>query len=1497
LYRGPATCVVSLVAFLLAFDGQSVQAVPAARAGIQGQAAGAGHAPPVSGSGAADHGARAQRPGDFKSMAPTSPSSEPVFPDEWSFRRRIKITNPGAAELTDFQVVITLPPLFDFARARADGADVRITSADGITRIPFWIERWDPITAVGRLWVKVPSLPVGGTVVYMYYGSPTAITNSSGDATFEFFDDFEGQFAQGYWALGPARTIMTIDQPWETEGPHSLSVVPAPEGAPWTWYGYYGLEDCTGIGVAGSDDLTNWSKFSTNPLFTGGGERWPHVAMDGDTYHMVHTVEFCGLSWIVHRTSSDGMTWSAPTELVAPDSELVDHNQNPNLWHDPNDGQWYLYWFQGDLSTEWRLMARTAPTVEGLGTAPNELLLASPSTLAAPNMMYRDGEYFLSTEIFEGDLWKVRVFSGASPLGPFTALPGNPILDDDCGCMFQTPIGDTLYDFHCKRSDNVWRLDMVSGDLSQPRTSSETLDFGRWTSAGGSWTARITEQPDGATGVVASVVADGWNTLRSSFAASDYGVEVYGRLLGGRVLGLSARTPDGVNGYSLNLYEDFDDSDNLFLYRWSNGGAVEVWSDAVGPIAFDTWYKLGLRIGPDGVSVRLDDVLRTPTPVDADPDAEPGSIALYGEAGSFADFDEVKVTRYSALDPKAVVGPEGEVLPSNAPPAAFFISPADDGFYAEGVPVFMRGTATDPEDPPSSLNTEFRVEAQYEHHTRTIGVFDGDTATFVPEEEDDDAPSWLDLLYVATDTGALADTARVRLWPEVDLAPSAVSTTPASPATSSPTTYRFWIRNLGAMASPMFRWTLRGGGISLAEGDTVVAGDDSVEVVRTIAPTMTVGTHTLRVKVDTLAVVQETNESNNAASRSVTVVSNQPPALAPIADQVVDEGAELTVTVAATHPDSATQTLEFSIDAGAPTGASIDPVTGAFSWTPGEDQGPGTYQITIRVRDDGTPVLEDSETIDIQVNEVNVAPVLSGVPAEATIPEGAPYRFTAVATDADIPAQTLVFSLSAEAPPAASIDSTTGTFEWTPAEVDGPGLYAFEIRLSDGVDSTSAPIELNVTEVATMPITDLAAAPVKTGNDGDGTSRILLTWTATESGTTVEVYRAPFGGYPNYSDPDGTGPPPPSTYPPGPEWTLTSASAPGTYDEPATRDCWHYVAFVREGADVSSVSNRTDGTLNYRLADVSNGTVAGQGDNRVDTADLALLGFHYGASGPELVAVPFLDYAPTTDFSVDGRPLNDGKIDFEELTVLALEYGLTSAPGATAIPVAVAAADEMTLSAPATVSSGQVFDAVLRWSGSGLVHAVKTRLGWDDAIASPISASPGSYLTTQGGVMFMPAPGRIDVAVLGADRTGLIGSGDLVVVRFHAHRSGDPALRVSTIEARDGINHPIVAAVDVETEQASTPERTELAFASANPVRGSVVLRMNLAGSGPTSLHILDVGGRRVRMLVHESTQAGRHRVVWDGRDDHGLAVMPGLYFVRLTTLDGHRTRRLVWLR
>jgi hypothetical protein len=104
-----------------------------------------------------------------------------------------------------------------------------------------------------------------------------------------------------------------------------------------------------------------------------------------------------------------------------------------------------------------------------------------------------------------------------------------------------------------------------------------------------------------------------------------------------------------------------------------------------------------------------------------------------------------------------------------------------------------------------------------------------------------------------------------------------------------------------------------------------------------------------------------TNQSPRA-SNFVPGLGNNPPALNPIGSKTVYVGQTLGFTVTATDPDPG-QVLAFTLN-GAPPGASIVFNTGLFSWTPGTV---GTYVMTFRVTDNGSPVLDDFENVVVRV--------------------------------------------------------------------------------------------------------------------------------------------------------------------------------------------------------------------------------------------------------------------------------------------------------------------------------------------------------------------------------------------------------------------------------------------------------------------------------------------------------------------------------------------------
>jgi hypothetical protein len=160
---------------------------------------------------------------------------------------------------------------------------------------------------------------------------------------------------------------------------------------------------------------------------------------------------------------------------------------------------------------------------------------------------------------------------------------------------------------------------------------------------------------------------------------------------------------------------------------------------------------------------------------------------------------------------------------------------------------------------------------------------------------------------------------------------------------------------------------------------------------------------------------------------------NRPPELAPIGDKTASEGQLLTFVVSATDPDG--NVLTYSAG-NLPTGATFDPATGIFSWTPGYDQA-GNYQnVLFIVTDNGMPPASDYEAITITVGNVNRPPILTPIGSK-TVNEGELLQIIVTAADPD--GDVLTYS-AGNLPDGATFDLATQTFSWTPG-YDQSGNY------------------------------------------------------------------------------------------------------------------------------------------------------------------------------------------------------------------------------------------------------------------------------------------------------------------------------------------------------------------------------------------------------------------------------------------------------------------------
>ncbi len=82
-----------------------------------------------------------------------------------------------------------------------------------------------------------------------------------------------------------------------------------------------------------------------------------------------------------------------------------------------------------------------------------------------------------------------------------------------------------------------------------------------------------------------------------------------------------------------------------------------------------------------------------------------------------------------------------------------------------------------------------------------------------------------------------------------------------------------------------------------------------------------------------------------------------------------------------------------------------------------------------------------------------------------------------------------------------------------------------------------------------------------------------------------------------------------------------------------------------------------------------------------------------------------------------------------------------------------------------------------------------------------------------------------------------------------------------------------------------------------NPFNPVTSIRYYLPGSGPVTLDIFDITGRRITRLVQGEQSEGYYLVRWNGRRCDGAPVASGVYLSVLTTRKRSVSRKMILAR
>jgi hypothetical protein len=173
-------------------------------------------------------------------------------------------------------------------------------------------------------------------------------------------------------------------------------------------------------------------------------------------------------------------------------------------------------------------------------------------------------------------------------------------------------------------------------------------------------------------------------------------------------------------------------------------------------------------------------------------------------------------------------------------------------------------------------------------------------------------------------------------------------------------------------------------------------------------------------------------------------VGNRQPSVSADGFTTVMEGETVSLMAHGSDLDEPWQSVSLSAQ-DLPPGSSFDPGTGAFSWTTGEADGPGVYNLKFIATDNGFVPLVRTQIVAVTVLESNLAPSLQAF-TNLTYPAAIPLSLNVSASDPDLPAQPLSFAATG-LPAGLGIDPVSGRIS---GAAQMQGVFPVTVSVSDG---------------------------------------------------------------------------------------------------------------------------------------------------------------------------------------------------------------------------------------------------------------------------------------------------------------------------------------------------------------------------------------------------------------------------------------------------------------
>ena len=158
-----------------------------------------------------------------------------------------------------------------------------------------------------------------------------------------------------------------------------------------------------------------------------------------------------------------------------------------------------------------------------------------------------------------------------------------------------------------------------------------------------------------------------------------------------------------------------------------------------------------------------------------------------------------------------------------------------------------------------------------------------------------------------------------------------------------------------------------------------------------------------------------------------------------------------------------------------------------------------------------------------------------------------------------------------------------------------------------------------------------------------------------------------------------------------------------------------------------------------------------------------------------------------------------------------------------------------------------------------------------------------------------PQSEALRVAFAGA-QSSVEGAGEVLWIRVRADEDASLWFGVDAA-ALNGYRMPMSDVGMFDVSVVEVPETYALHPNVPNPFNPETTIRYDVPSEGRVSLVVYNVMGQTVRVLVDGDQVAGRHEVMWDGRDMLGRDVGSGMYLMRMRADGFADSRKMLLLR